>query len=304
MLNKIFNKNSDMEVNRNLGGVIKVIGYRSSGKTTFMAALARWPNASASSPVQSVSATNDNGQELIDKARNILEQGDQLEFTKLDADANEVKDYNFRITLKDKFSLRNPQLGMNNRIIDLDVSCKDYAGEFFTELLQSTNNSKLDSYLEDCVNADGIALLIDGSSNRMDAEYAMGIDKFIQALDRNEVETRQRRIAVVLTKAENGELFATRDKPAKTTMSNRFPQVHERLQRWHNSKAGRVDYFRSSAFGTLGNKFPEPNATIIRRGVEGTTAVIKKPRLWRPFGLISPFYWLCTGEHHPDLDKD
>jgi Double-GTPase 2 len=303
MLN-IFKKSSSEGASNQYGAIIKVIGYRSSGKTSFMAALARWPNANPNSPVQSVTATNEESQELIDKARNILEQGEQLEMTKLDADANEAKDYNLSIKLKDKFSWRNPQVGENNRTIDLNLSCKDYAGEFFTDLLQATNNSRLDSYLEDCVLANGIALLIDGSSHRMDAEYALGLDKFLRALDLNELETRERRIAVILTKAENGEIFATRDKPAKITVSRRFPNVYERLQAWHNSKAGKVEFFRASAFGTLGSNPPEPNTTIIRRGVEGTTAVIRKPKLWKPFGLISPLYWLCTGERHPDLDKD
>jgi adenylate kinase family enzyme len=303
MLN-IFKKSSDGGVNNQYGAVIRVIGYRSSGKSTFMAALARWPNASSNSPVQSVTATNEESQQLIDKARNILEQGEQLEMTMLDADVNEVKDYNLSIKLKDKFSWRNPQLGENNRTIDLNLSCKDYAGEFFTDLLQSANAPRLDSYLEDCVLADGIALLIDGASHRMDAEYAMGLDKFLKALDRNEIEAKDRRIAVILTKAEHGEVYATRDRPATITVSRRFPNVYEKLKAWHNSKAGKTDFFIASAFGTLGKNFPEPNATIIRRGPEGTTAIIKKPKLWKPFGLISPLYWLCTGEHHPDLDKD
>jgi hypothetical protein len=303
MLN-IFKKGSSEGASNQYGAVIKVIGYRSSGKTSFMAALARWPNASSNSPVQSVTAIDEASQELIDKARRILEEGLQLEMTKLDADANEAKNYNLNIKLKDKFSWRNPQVGENNRMIDLNLNCKDYAGEFFTDLLQATNNARLDSYLADCVLANGIALLIDGSSHRMDAEYALGLDKFLRALDLNELETRERRIAVILTKAENGEIFANRDKPARITVSRRFPNVHERLQAWHNSKAGKVDFFRASAFGTIGSNPPEPNTTIIQRGVEGTTAVIRRPKLWKPFGLISPLYWLCTGERHPDLDKD
>jgi hypothetical protein len=300
----MFNKSSDGGVNNQYGAVIRVIGYRSSGKTTFMAALARWPNASANSPVQSVTPTNDDGQQLIDKARNILEQGERLEPTTLDADANEVKDYGITIKLKDRFSWRSPKLGENNRLIDLNISCKDYAGEFFNDLLQPANNSRLDSYLDDCMQADGIALLIDGLSNRMDAEYAMGLDRLLKALDRNEIEVKQRRIAVILTKAEQSEILVSKDLPASTTVSRRFPNVYSTIKLWQSSKAGKIDFFRASAFGTLGNRFPEQNATVIRRGAEGTTAAIKNPKLWKPFGLVSPFYWLCTGERHPDLDKD
>lgn len=304
----MFNRSSE-GVNNQYGAVIRVIGYRSSGKTTFMAALARWPNAS-NTPVQSVMPTNDDGQELINKARNILEQGEQLEPTKLDADINEIKDYGITIKLIDRFSWIKPKMGEANRVINLNISCKDYAGEFFDDLLQPTNNIlqptnniRLDSYLEDCVLADGIALLIDGYSHQMDSEYEIGLKKFLNELLQNEATPKPRRIAVILTKAEQGEIWANRNLPARTIISRRFPKVYELLQGWHDNNERKVDFFRASAFGTLGGS-SAPNATIIRRKAEGTTAVIKKPKLWKPFGLISPFYWLCTGERHRDLDKD
>jgi len=72
--------------------VLRVIGDKSSGKTTYMASLARWPNANSNSPVQSVISINQDGQELINIAQNILEQGAELEPTPLNADASEVKD--------------------------------------------------------------------------------------------------------------------------------------------------------------------------------------------------------------------
>jgi Double-GTPase 2 len=303
MLKNIFKKKASTGENTQYGAVIRVIGYRSSGKTTFMAALARWPNASGNSPVQSVTPTNEDGQNLINTARNILEQGEQLEFTQLDSNINEVKDYGIRIILKDKFSWRKPHLGESNRLVNLDISCKDYAGEFFTDLLQPVNNLRLETYLEDCVLADGIALLIDGYSHQMDSEYEIGIKRFLSELKQNELDSKPRRIAVILTKAEQGELWVNRDRPAESTVSRRFPRVYDALQNWGGSKNEQINFFRASAFGVLGDS-PAPNATVVSRGVEGTAATIKRPRLWRPFGLISPLYWLCTGKRHPDLDKD
>jgi adenylate kinase family enzyme len=301
----MFKRNSQEIENTLYSSVIRVIGYKDSGKTTFMAALARWPNASANSPVQSVTANNDAGKNLILKAQNILEAGDIFEVTTLENDAEMLDDYSISIKLKDKFSWRNPQLNGNNRIIDLNISCKDYAGEFFVDLLQSGNNdARLRSYLEDCTKASGIALLVDGYSHRMDSEYAIVLDKFLQELDRSETETQYRRIALILTKAEYGEIFTTRNDSPSTTVSQRFPQVYKRLEAWQNSKAGKVNYFRASAFGTLGNRSPEPNSKITSRTAKGTIAAIRNPRLWKPFGLVSPLYWLCTGERHPDLDKD
>ncbi len=63
--------------------VLRIIGDRTSGKTTYMASLARWPNADPDSPVQAVTAVDEGGEDLINKAQNILEQGLQLEQTDL-----------------------------------------------------------------------------------------------------------------------------------------------------------------------------------------------------------------------------
>ena len=79
--------------------VIRVIGDRGSGKTSYMASLARWPNADPSSPVQNVTPVNEEGEYLICKAQNILEQGLELEPTHLNG-AIHVKDYTLSIAFE------------------------------------------------------------------------------------------------------------------------------------------------------------------------------------------------------------
>ena len=157
--------------------VLRIIGDRTSGKTTYMASLARWPNADPDSPVQAVTAVDEGGEDLINKAQNILEQGLQLEQTDLSKNVSEVKDCTLQITLKEK------KLGA--KLLNLNVSSKDYAGEFFTDLLHKVKDPLLDEYLEDCLQCNGILFLVDGSSRRKDLEYANGLDKLLLALDRN-----------------------------------------------------------------------------------------------------------------------
>ncbi|BAY95328.1 MULTISPECIES: hypothetical protein [unclassified Tolypothrix] len=282
--------------------VLRVIGDRSSGKTTYMASLARWPNADPSSPVQSVISVNEAGEELITKAQNLLEQGLALEPSNLDASAADIKDYTLRITLKGQFSWKNAKASIGSKLVNLNISCKDYAGEFFADLLQQSGNPKLREYLDDCLQATGIMFLVDGNSRRKDLEYVTGLDKFLTALDRSDIMGGKRRISLVLTKCEQSELWVNRHKPAFVAEA-RFPQVYRKLQTWQQMGAGRVDYFTTSAFGMLGNNFPEPNVNLLSRGREGIAAVIKEPKRWRPFGLVAPIYWLCTGDRHKELDK-
>jgi hypothetical protein len=112
----------------------------------------------------------------------------------------------------------------------------------------------------------------------------------------------KRRIALVLNKCEQSDLWVNRDKPAFLA-SARFPQVSQKLKVWQQMGGGEVEFFTASAFGMLGTKYPEPNVNLLQKSRGGVKAVIKNPKLWRPFGLVAPIYWLCKGSRHPDLDK-
>ena len=282
--------------------VLRVIGDRASGKTSYMASLARWPNADPSSPVQNVTPVNEEGEYLICKAQNILEQGLELEPTHLNG-AIHVKDYTLSIALKGQFSWRNSKASASSPLVTLNISCKEYAGEFFTDLLYQADNSLLQDYLEDCLQATGIMFLIDGTTHRKDSEYANGLDKFLMALDRTEMSAEKRRIALVMTKCEQPELWIKRHEPRQLAAA-RFPQVDRKLQSWQQMGGGNIDYFITSAFGMLGSRYPEPNSKRSHRDRNGTTSVLKDPKRWRPFGLVAPIYWLCTGDRHKELDKD
>jgi hypothetical protein len=282
---------------------VRVIGDRASGKTAYMASLAYWPNANTSSPVQTVTPINDDANELVANARSILEQGLELESTKLNGSIERVQDYTLSIVLKGEFTWKTPKVTLQSQLVKLNISCKDYSGEFFSDLLHKTGDSQLVDYLEDCVRSTGIMFLADGMTNRKDSEYANGLDKFLMALDRTDISSNQRRIAFVMTKCEQSELWVNRHNPRELAQA-RFPQTCRKLQGWEQMGGGQVDYFTTSAFGMLGSKYPEQNSKMLKRDRDGTTSVIKDPKRWRPFGLVAPIYWLCTGERHKELDKD
>jgi hypothetical protein len=272
---------------------LRVIGDRRSGKTTYMASLAYWPNASPDSVVQTVSPIGEGGNELIAKAQNILEQGLELEGTDLENASEDLKDYTISITLKQKISKEN---------IKLNINCKDYPGEFFTDLIHKQNDLQLLNYLEDCVQGTGILFLLDGTTHRKDSEYAQGMEKFLMALDRVDLEGSKRRLALVLGKCEQPELWVNRHQP-KQLAQMRFPKIKRVLDNWVDIDGGDVDYFTTSAFGMLGNQYPEPNARKLERNRDGTCSVLKDPQRWRPFGLVAPVYWLCCGHRHKQLEQ-
>jgi hypothetical protein len=291
--------------------VVRIIGDRGSGKTAYIASLAYWPNADPSSAVQTVTSVNSLTNELVAQAQNILEQGLEMEGSDLNDSITDVKDYSLSIVLKGQFSflqnvnttIKNVQAVMKPQLVKLNISCKDYAGEFFADLVHKVGDSKLEDYLEDCLLANGIMFLADGTAHRKDSEYANGLDKFLIALDRTDISRIQRRIAFVMTKCEQSELWVNRHNSRELAQA-RFPQTFRKLQAWQQTGGGQVDYFTTSPFGILGSRSPEPNSVKIKRDRDGTTSCIKDPKRWRPFGLVAPIYWLCTGERHKELDKD
>ncbi|MBV5261880.1 hypothetical protein FLX56_26050 [Synechococcus moorigangaii CMS01] len=304
----MFNKNQSSSDStpepEQLSASVRIIGDRKSGKTTYMAALARWPNADPeTSVVQQVFAINEDGEDLIQRAQDVLEQGDQLEGTPLDADVDDVKDYGISIVLKQQFSWRNLANG-NSSLASMNVNCKDYSGEFFSDVLYKTGSPLLEDYLEDCVQANGLMLLVDGSSYRNDNSYATGLERFLTELDRTDLDVTHRRIALVMTKCEQSDLWINSHQPAELARL-RFPKVLGKLRAWERRSAGTVDCFATSAFGMLGRLKPAPNMRKIRRNRDGLQeSVLKNPSKWKPFGLVAPIYWLCTGERHKELEKE
>ncbi|WP_346294243.1 TRAFAC clade GTPase domain-containing protein [Sphaerothrix gracilis] len=284
--------------------VIRVIGDRASGKTTYMAALARFPHASSNNLIQSITAINDDGRELIAKAQNLLEQGLELEPTDLETKAEIIKDYRLSILTNDSFSLKRTPIGLTGSpTLQMNVSFKDYAGEFFSDLLHRSQDSQLADYLEDCSQATGIMFLLDGSAQRKDAEYAAAIEKFFNGLVDTKDTSTLKRIALVLTKCELPDLWIKRNQPEKLAHA-KFKQVCAKLQSWQLSSKGNVNYFATSAFGVVGSRFAEPNSKQLSRDQGGVTSILRDPQHWRPFGLVSPIYWLCTGNRQQQLDEE
>ncbi len=280
---------------------LRLVGARNSGKTAYIASLAylsQGPNRNLNSSIQSITSVglDEDNEDLLDKAQNILEEGLELEPTQK-LSLNEVRNYSLKITLK------NPAL-LSSQLIDLQINCKDYSGEFFDELINNQSNPLLDRYIEDCTAASGILLLIDGTSNLKDSFYAQGLKNFFVALDQAALENNELgRIACTLSKCELPELWVNRHDP-KGILSRRFPLMKRQLEIWADNPNRSVDYFATSAFGVMGKEFSKANTKVNQRSDGGTSCVIAKPTRWRPFGLVSPIYWLSTGKRHKTLDKD
>jgi hypothetical protein len=276
-------------------GDIKIIGPRKSGKTTFMAALARWPNADATSPIQSIDPYDESAGQLIGMAKDILEDGRELSGTDYTDSANESPTYTLLITLKPSL-FKHPIAKLKGQNIRLQVSCREYSGELIKDLRSNTSSQILDNYLNDCALAGGLLLLIDGTSTS-DREYAEAFENLQRGLnERLRLENGRLsncRIAIVFTKCEQPSIWINRN-DFSGFASLKFPMTKKVLSNWSALWRCDVNYFFCSAFGTKGIP-PRPNFRLINKDNEGVYGVIDKPTIWRPLGLIAPLYWLQTG---------
>lgn len=284
----------------------RIVGPRRSGKTAFMAAVARWPNAKKDSPIIAVDPYNDEAGELINLAKDILEDGKELAGTDYSGsgDAEDLPTYSLLITLKAKF-LNHPLPALKNQPIRLRVSCREYTGELIKELRNLDKpSSHLVSYLDDCASASGLLLLIDSTAKKSaEREYSQALENLQRELNErlsiNDRGLQNYRIAVVFTKSEQPPASGYWQ-DIESFIGLNFPNVQNTLTKWSNNWRCSTNYFFCSTFGTKGTP-PRPNFKQKNRDAGGTYGVIDKPAVWRPLGLVAPLYWLATGKEDNQL---
>lgn len=287
---------NNFNIPRNLpgNGDIRIIGDRACGKTTFLAALAYWPNHDpTNSPIQSIDPFDPVTAELIDKAENILKKGARLDPTDNPENPGELPLYTLLIELKPRFAIF-PKLNRNVRI---QVSCKEYGGELIEDL-RKPPTSKLNEYLSECASASGLLILIDGLSQTQDGQYAQAFKNLESELQPRLINSNRRladyRIAVVFAKGEQSPIWTSRDN-LPDFVSRKFRQTQLAFQRWTSKWGCSIEYSVCSAFGMIPGEPPTPNVQ------GGNYGVIAREEYWKPFGLVAPIYWLYTGRHDSRL---
>lgn len=278
-----------------LTNAIRVLGTQGSGKTTFLAALLRNPsNEHESSPIRRIAPIGSGAERLLDQAFNILQDRDYLQPNRLNPQATTIEDIGFRLEI---FLPRS----RSQETVTLSLFAKDYSGEFFRDLRLHTTDI-LDNYLTDCAESQGLMLLVDGTNVEEDGELEMNLPFFLRRLDQAAGGDGWRgRIAFVVSKCEQTRLYLKRTSLGDVELVRRLFPKAVRILESNCPRNVTIDYFTLSSFGVLGGLDPEPNVRMVTNDQGEYRATIRNPRVWKPFGLASPLYWLCKGERHPDL---
>jgi hypothetical protein len=280
---------------QDVGENIGVIGPRSSGKTTYLAALAYWPERRLRGKQKSafVIERNDGleaNAKIIEKAKERILEGSSFEPTTLLGEVDELASYVFGIKVK-RF-LRKPTL--------INLVAVDFPGEIFNELVSGGTNPLHEEFIEKCLRKDvkGLLVLLPAWEKGSDSFYEQMVRKFIGLVD-SYGRIEDLRLAVAMSKCERGEIWSGRLEPETDLFNMYLPETTAVLRNKMPKK--NLEFFAISTFGVLSRNNPRPNR-VDQVGQEGGNSVLLETGAWRPYGMIAPLYWLSTGKSlRPDV---
>jgi hypothetical protein len=277
---------------------ITVIGPRSSGKTTYLAGLALFPQSKFQKDGNRTKfdviadEDNRNSRELQQKAKSILIEGHSLKPT------DELIKYSFRI-----------EVTHNGKPTIIFLEATDFPGEGLDtiNIPGSKYRGILEAQLSDQFNS-FLILLSHWTPPESDNKLTVMIQTFKEIVKTkvNPDDLKSCRLAVVMNKCEQGELWPSRLDPKRDLFDRYLHYTTRELQRFLNDfgiSQQNLEFFAMSTFGVIDQRDPRPNRKQeLSSSVdpEDISSVLRFPDKWRPYGMISPIYWLATGERlHP-----
>ncbi len=268
-------------------GNICVIGPTGAGKTTYLAALAYCPQVN--NQIFTITSVTEDAKKIANKAQTIIKNGASLEPTIIDGvkikSFYDLPLYQFKIKIK-------PWL---KKADEINLVVRDYPGEIFNELVSGIYNELHLEFIEECLKKDieGCLLLLHGWEDNSDNFYSQVMGKFIELMDKHD-RSQNLRIAVAMSKCERGELWPGRLDPENDIFNVHLPRTKSLLRQ--GILAQNLQFYAISTFGVLERNDPRPNRQDETDQIGSSRSILRIPKKWRPYNLISPLYWLSKGK--------
>jgi hypothetical protein len=267
---------------------IAIIGPRAAGKTTYLAALAHLSQEKIFPGLEISILGDENSQTLINMAYNMIKLKDKVGETQV---GNEPT-YGFKIKIPaGKYGVK--------KVEEINFSFVDYAGEIFDNIARKPD--KVQSYINQLLKVEAwMVMLTDFQPGKADHEYQMILAALWQKITSEEQKNRGRkklRMAVVMSKCERGEIWPGRLDPDEDLFKVRLPTTYRCLTETENISSERLRFFACSSFGVIDFQDPRPNRESFDKDRPSEfSAVLRSDCSWKPYGLITPLYWLSTGK--------
>ncbi len=269
-----------------------LIGSRSTGKTTYLRALAYSSYINKENPRFKVLTDRTDGDTriLIDTAKNYILGKKAARQTKIQ-DGTADKRYIFTIECYVS--------GKNKETINLIT--RDYPGEIMDYIGDPNHEGR--QYLNTCLDDpnNNFLFLVDKWERGDDLRYSDMITEFIDlANSRRRDGIRDVKLAVAMSKCDRGELWTSRIDPETDIFEKRL-KIMTTIMKTSGILPKNLEFFAISTFGTLKDQ-PHPNRedeikmprTDLQE--EDRISIIQKEAEWEPYGMIAPLYWLASGK--------
>ena len=266
---------------------ITLLGPRSSGKTTYLSALAYFPERRYSEGPTApfvVRPTNPGATKLKQEAKIKLIGGTGHPATQI-----LEPDYSFRI-----------EVNCTKPSVSLVLNATDFPGEGLDYI--DAPGSQYRQYLERKLTEKGqeqslLILLGDWEPPYSDSALSGVFEIFTQLIkDSGDPDSLGGwRFAVVMNKCERGELWPLRHDPRRDIFQRFLPDTKESLEDFLTTfriPPSNLEFFAMSTFGVLKDK-PIPNRK--KESQDSDRDSLRDGQQWRPYGLVDPLYWLATG---------
>jgi hypothetical protein len=272
-------------------GNICVIGPKSSGKSTYLAALSYFPELQLNTTKKNsfkVMPLGEDARKLAESAENIITTGLVLEETVIGDKINKVDDllyFSFKIEVK-KNPFKKPE--------EIYLNVRDYPGEVFDEIINPDFNNLIHKeFIDECLVKDvvGCLILFTALEQGADKFYRAVMTRFLELMDVHN-RTNNLRLAIAISKCERGEIWPGRIDPETDLFGVHLPKTKQMLRDRLNPK--NLRFYATSTFGVLGRNDPRPNRMMLsdskRQG-----SILREASSWKPYNLIEPLYWLSRG---------
>jgi hypothetical protein len=287
-------------------GTVTIIGPRSSGKTTYLAGLAYFPQKTQeenkNNPKYEVRVDDsEDAAKLVRDAKNILLNGSSFKPTLLDFKQAKERPKSYSFTI----NINYPQ----KETINLQTT--DFPGEGLERITDKTSEYR--EYLEERLTEKDSSFLILLSNWEDDNEISETIEVFknIISFKVAQEDWQNLRFAVAMNKCERGELWPSRIEPERDLfhkyLSHTTTELHQLVKQF-GIPNDNLKFFAMSTFGVIKDDDPRPNRKdeikIARTAAndEVRISTLKEPKIWKPYGMISPLYWLATKKRlSPDV---
>ncbi|MBL1208716.1 hypothetical protein [Geminocystis sp. GBBB08] len=165
------------------------------------------------------------------------------------------------------------------------------------EFLEGMNKYKLEEneWLKDCfeqLNFSKTLFFFNGLRHEEDSQIAKSINNLSRYLSQYD-KLVLKRIPVIFHHFDHPKLYPYKN-DMNSFLKQRFPLTKNAFDEWGKRSNISIAYFSCSLFGIVKN-----NGMIESNGYyyDHYGAILKNPDNWKPFGILSPIYWLLTGRY-------